>query len=213
MTINNPTEEDLKPLLPAGWRLEGQPEKGEQGTEHFQGMLRTPQVRFSAVKKVLPRAHIELARNAAALQLYVKKDETRAGEYQVIESAIPTIWEYQKTVAQKWDPTVFQGLIDARENQSKSIDQIVLKYVDSIVAQHVRAGMRGVEFIAINPMWRTTWKHFWASIIERDGVSSQTSFGCASSPQQAACPASDSEGCSGSADGASVSGDVSTDST
>jgi len=43
-------------------------------------MVKTPQVRFSAVKKAFPRAHIEVARNPAALATYVSKEETRVGQ-------------------------------------------------------------------------------------------------------------------------------------
>ena len=50
LTINNPTEQDLKVSLPAGWSMTGQMERGEEGTEHYQGMLKTTQVRFTAVK-------------------------------------------------------------------------------------------------------------------------------------------------------------------
>lgn len=60
-----------------GWKVDGQLEKGENGTPHYQLILKTPQVRFSAVKKAFPRAHIEVARNVQALEQYVKKDETR----------------------------------------------------------------------------------------------------------------------------------------
>ena len=52
ITINNPSEKDLHPTLPAKWAMTGQLEKGAEGTEHYQGMVSTPQVRFSAVKKV-----------------------------------------------------------------------------------------------------------------------------------------------------------------
>lgn len=50
-----------------GWGVQGQLERGEQGTEHYQLMVRTPQVRFSSVKKVFPTAHIEACRNFQAL--------------------------------------------------------------------------------------------------------------------------------------------------
>lgn len=55
----------------------GQLEKGKEGTPHIQGILKTDSVRFSAVKKLLPRAHIEKARNAKALEQYATKEETR----------------------------------------------------------------------------------------------------------------------------------------
>lgn len=82
ITINNPTSEDLD-----AWRnmkshhwvkdVQGQLEQGENGTPHIQGYLRTDQVRFSQIKKILPRAHIEVAKNPTALVNYVTKEETR----------------------------------------------------------------------------------------------------------------------------------------
>lgn len=80
ITINNPItadEENIHTARQKGWKVEGQKEMGAEGTPHYQLMVRTPQVRFSAVKKQFPRAHIEVARNSAALALYVHKDDTR----------------------------------------------------------------------------------------------------------------------------------------
>lgn len=83
LTINNPTKSDEEWIQQArqkGWQVEGQLEKGKEGTEHYQLMVKTPQVRFSAVKKQFPRAHIEIARNPAALAQYVAKEETREAD-------------------------------------------------------------------------------------------------------------------------------------
>lgn len=46
------------------------------GARHFQGYLHTSQQRFSTIKKFLPTAHIEKARDINALKLYVNKDDT-----------------------------------------------------------------------------------------------------------------------------------------
>jgi len=83
ITLNNPTEQEI-----ALWNdiskaaiwvkgSQGQIEKGKEGTPHIQGLLKTDSVRFSAVKKLLPRAHIEKAKNALALAKYVTKEDTR----------------------------------------------------------------------------------------------------------------------------------------
>lgn len=82
ITINNPTAEDREAIELArqkGWKIEGQFEKGEEGTLHLQLAVRTPQLRFSTMKKHFPRAHIEIARNAAAFLQYVNKADTRVG--------------------------------------------------------------------------------------------------------------------------------------
>jgi len=83
VTINNPTDLDddyiTEANARAGWSVHGQLEQGESGTEHYQLMVTTPQVRFSAVKKAFPRAHIEVAKNPKSLAKYVTKEETRVG--------------------------------------------------------------------------------------------------------------------------------------
>lgn len=171
LTINNPTEQDLKPTLPAKWTLQGQIEKGEEeGTEHFQGMLTTPQVRFSAVKKIFPRAHIEVPRNRQALEKYVHKEDTRVAVVATQQSNIPTLFDYQHTVAGVWNDDDFRtfGERELEANPRQSMDDIALAYVDSIVAADIERGLCGVEYIAINPMWRSAWKKFWRSLVRRE---------------------------------------------
>lgn len=171
LTINNPTVEDLNPTLPAGWSMTGQIEVGgEKGTEHYQGMITTPQVRFSAVKKVFPRAHIEPAKNRSALQKYVHKDDTRVGEVQDRKSAIPTLFDYQHTVAAKWNDEDWKTRLNntLEDDPKADIGETALAYVDTIVAQDIEMGMIGVEYIAINPMWRSAWKKFWKQMVFRE---------------------------------------------
>lgn len=167
LTINNPSDADTKVSLPSGWKIEGQYEEGDEGTKHFQGMLTTPQVRFSAVKKLFPRAHIEVARNKTALKSYVHKDDTRVGEFTARASDIPTIWDYQRTVAARFDDKEWQDYCDMHLD-SLGPDDCMLGYIDSLVRIDILAGMRGVEFIAINPMWRSSWKRFAMSIVKRE---------------------------------------------
>jgi len=166
ITINNPTEEDTK-YYPPGWKLDGQYEVGEEGTRHFQGILKTPQVRFSAVKRAFPRAHIEIARDRAALQRYVHKEDTRVGEY--VPDDIPNMFIYQDMVAARWNEEVWQERIEQARRRPliPDLDEEAMKYLDSIVAEMIEQGQRGAEFIAINPMWRSSWKRFWRSIITR----------------------------------------------
>lgn len=171
ITINNPGVDDTKCEVP-GWKLEGQFEVGEEGTPHFQGCLRTPQVRFSAVKRAFPRAHIEVARDRVALQRYVHKEDTRVAAY--VPDDIPSMFRLQEMVAAKWDPQVWDEWWEAAFNRPVTassrppdIDEEAMKYLDVIVAGMIEAGQRGAEFIAINPMWRSSWKRFWRSIITR----------------------------------------------
>lgn len=172
ITINNPTDADYKVELPAAWRLQGQLERGEEGTEHYQGMLTTPQVRFSAVKKQFPRAHIELAKNRKALEKYVHKSETRVAEVADVVSNIPTLFEYQHTIAARWDDDEWNLFVNqAREDsgdENLKIDELALKYVDYLVGQDIEAGICGIEYIAINPMWRSAWKKFYRQLVTRE---------------------------------------------
>jgi len=167
ITINNPNVEEYERVLPPSWKLQGQLEKGAEGTLHYQGMLKTPQVRFSAVKKEFPRAHIEVARSAAALQQYVNKEDTRVASVR----SIPTLFEYQTQIAEKWNERDFQQRWELRcKSTGKEVPDVndtAMGYLDSLVAQDIESGMRGVEFISINPLWRSSWLRFWRSIINR----------------------------------------------
>lgn len=171
ITINNPVETDYKCPLPAKWSLEGQLEKGNEGTVHFQGMLTTPQVRFSQVKKIFPRAHIEVAKNKSALKKYVHKDETRIEAVSDNVSTIPTLFDFQHTIASEWDDLDFAAYTEQYSDNDVvklGMGEIALRYVDSLVEKHIENGVNGVEYIAVNPMWRSAWKKFYKSMVARE---------------------------------------------
>lgn len=165
ITINNPTPEDLAPLLPSGWEMIGQIEKGSEGTRHYQGMLHTPQTRFGTVKKVLPRAHIEVARNKAALLKYVQKEDTRIEEVNTIKSEIPSLFGYLHEVAAAWDEEEFQGM---RTGDDEKMEDMALRYVNLLVSRDIESGRQGLEYIAINPMWIKAWKTFYRPLVKRE---------------------------------------------
>lgn len=169
ITINNPSEVDLQPVLPSGWSLTGQMEKGsEKETLHYQGMLKTPQVRFSSVKKVFPRAHIEAAKNSAALEAYVHKDDTRIATVPDMASTIPSLFNYQETIANMWNDEEWDECTRIHEELfGKSVGDVILKYVDSLIARQIAEGAKGVEYIGVNPMWRQTWKIYGLQIVAR----------------------------------------------
>lgn len=176
ITINNPTSDDeqaLKRLRDEVWFMgfQSQLEQGENGTPHIQGMLKTTQQRFSTIKKALPRAHIEVARNVKALAQYVQKSDTRLAERDEMARDIPTLFEYQGMVAAeiRYEEIVeYQATMD-KTGLKMSMGDAALAVVDAVVARHIASGKRGVEFIAINPMWRSSWKKFFYSIIKRNG--------------------------------------------
>ena len=103
VTINNPVKTDEECLAIAhqkGWIVKGQKEVGENGTPHYQLSVNTrTQQRFSALKKVFPRAHIEIARKPSALNKYVVKKETRVGE-------LPNSERYVSSQTRLWELVV-----------------------------------------------------------------------------------------------------------
>lgn len=151
ITINNPTQTDEYNIAQArqkGWKVHGQLEKGENGTPHYQLMLRTPQVRFSAVKSTFPRAHIEVSRNPTALAAYVQKDETRVGQLQLDQEKYPTQLQLFQWFSSYWYTV----------NQEKKCEDN-LKIFDLMVAQKIAQGyMIGAE--VMNPQIRAFIKKF-----------------------------------------------------
>jgi len=89
-TLNNPTEDEMKRMIPLPSQPEPEPfhrdvrylkfqlEKGANGTPHFQGVLHmNGQKRLSSMKTLLPRAHLEPCRNLKASIAYCEKEDTR----------------------------------------------------------------------------------------------------------------------------------------
>ena len=158
---------------PKTWELTGQLEKcPETGKEHYQGMLTTPQERFAAIKKVFRTAHIEKARKRTALAQYVKKEDTRLQSVPDRKGEIPTLWDYADHIAEIWNDDDFKNLCsDFDENASLSDktktgqDDLALRYIDSLISDEIRNGSKGVMFIAVNPMFRSSFKKFWKPMV------------------------------------------------
>lgn len=162
VTINNPSPGEERCDMP-GWTMTGQFEVGKSGTRHYQGCLKTPQVRWAAVKKIYPRANISLARNEFALKEYVKKEDTRASA--IVSSGVMNIFQFQDVIAGDWKEEEWNSCLAMYK--SKSPDDVALIYVDGLVRKRIRDGQRGAEWIAMNPLWRSVWKNFYADIIAR----------------------------------------------
>jgi len=206
ITINNPTAEDLETwksirLNPWVKDAQGQLEEGENKTPHLQALLKTDYVRFSQVKKLLPRAHIEKARNQNALQNYVKKEETRLAEVAVDRTATPRL--VQERLTSMVEQHIFHKGIPARWNYTLSRDcksrewhKVVLydeehefkevvhmnrewinhnsdKLIDAVVEQLIEEGYYGIEFVISNNLVRNGYKKFLSSIIIRHYASCQ----------------------------------------
>lgn len=188
LTLNNPTAEDEEQINIArqqGWKVEGQKEKGESGTEHYQLMVKTPQVRFSSVKKMFPRAHIEPARNIAALTQYVVKESTRVGDLPTQQSLYPSLSRFWELLAEElnameflnWNYLVEPTTRSSSEVWWKETPRSVLK--DPLIALDwatealIHKGYR-VEGIACNPSTRLAWKKFHSALLCRAYTHRQT---------------------------------------
>ena len=137
-----------------------------RGTPHYQLMVKTPQMRFSALKKQFPRAHIDEARNAQALQQYVHKEETRIGT--LVEEN-----EYYPSLAKMWD--LFQEWHDKKFEVDEDSLNVVnpkndenerLKIFDAFIADAIVRGYH-VETMGVNPQMRSCVKHYMYQILKR----------------------------------------------
>lgn len=90
----------------------------ETGTLHFQGMIKClHQVRLSKLKKWLPTAHLEIARDGDALEKYVMKSETAVGPKRIVENdnsahgfAFAIAKEIVNEVTWKWDEELCEAV-------------------------------------------------------------------------------------------------------
>lgn len=149
-----------------GWGVQGQIEVGAQGTEHYQLMVKTPQERFSALKKVFPTAHIEIARNPAALAEYVDKDETCKEKLKKIEVTFLT---YQQVRAQ-----FFKWLVDEQLHLSLYRDpEDRLARWDQFIGLSIEEGM-DCDLIGMNPQHRGCISKYWRHYIAYELTRRQT---------------------------------------
>jgi len=169
LTINNPTPDDEEALSLArqrGWRVDGQLEVGAEGTRHYQLIVHTPQVRFSAVKKMFPRAHIEIARNPSALASYVKKDDTRVGELQNSNEKYPSQSRFFELV---WDEILalpeehhFRFGTKRFHGPGRPHRLAYWKACNSLVSSGYF-----IENMAVNPMTLSAWDAFHLALLDR----------------------------------------------
>lgn len=176
VTINNPTQADEECLALArqrGWKVEGQKEQGKEGTPHYQLLVRTPQVRFSALKRAFPRAHIELGRNAAALQQYVTKADTRVG-------ALPTGQDKYPSLSKLWELIVSE--LNASDDYDKYFEVAndafdipqpkLLAAFDECIVALIWNGYH-VETMGVNPQVRSAWLKYGRALTHR-AITAQT---------------------------------------
>lgn len=83
-TLNNYVEEDIEHIKSIGKDYVFQEETGANGTKHLQGLIIFKSAKtFSAVHKLLCRAHIEVCRDVTASIAYCSKQDTRTGNIYV----------------------------------------------------------------------------------------------------------------------------------
>jgi len=169
VTINNPTKNDDEYIAQArqkGWKVEGQLERGENGTPHFQLLVSTKgQQRFSAMKKAFPRAHIEPAKNVEMLRAYVNKDATRIGELTIQSELYPSL----QTL---WD-SYAEWLDDVKEPWWKWNGEKALEQFDVFIGHMIEKGYV-VETMAVNPQIRSCVRNYFVPIIYRSNLRRQT---------------------------------------
>lgn len=167
VTINNPTDADEEAITLArqrGWKVEGQLEEGAEGTKHYQLAVNTPQVRFAALKKAFPRAHIEIARNPAALGVYVHKEQSKVGE-------LPEQSDKYPSLVKLWD-LIYDRISDrigapADEHIWGAMKPAkVMEFFDDAIAELISDGFH-VETMAVNPQIRCCFAKFARVLLVR----------------------------------------------
>lgn len=191
ITINNPTQEDyaeIEALKAQPWckSWEGQLERGSEGTEHIQAMLRTERCRWGRVKTALTRAHVEAAKNQVALAQYVHKQETKLAELATSASKFMNIQQFYPILAEwtviKIAGDLHEGADDVRRTLRTYMmireqgDRVaewkkrykVLDLVRECAGELVEQGTCGLEYIVTNPATKTMFKEFFWNIIIRE---------------------------------------------
>lgn len=134
-----------------GWQTEICPDTGR---EHWQGYMQLKQQqRFSWMRKNFPGLHVSVAKNWDALVNYCKKEPTRKEGTEPVEyvNDIPSKFAYAEEVAKRL-PVLLLGIDPTTEE--------ILDAVQVIVRTDIRAGRRGIEWIASNPDWKVVWKSY-----------------------------------------------------
>jgi len=136
-----------------GWQDETCPTTGKL---HKQGYVRThQQQRFAAMKKAFPGVHLEVARDWNKLLNYCKKKDTAVAGTTVHQTNdIPSLFTYSEELANRL----------AEQQRIRKVDY---DDVDLMVRKDIESGRKGIEWIATNPQFITTWKKYWYEMIIR----------------------------------------------
>lgn len=201
ITINNPTPDDFQQwesLKDQPWvrSVSGQIEKGENETPHIQGMVNSLSVRFSQIKKALPRAHIEAAKNPKALAKYVAKEDTRVSTIPTAKVATQadvqkrilklTLERYLELGHENVKDKFYGWLKNIKYSKLLRTEHVVQSpdyWIDTAVSELIEEGFYGIEFVMSNPQVRSAFKNYFAAIIIRQYAASQDQAAQVQGPQ------------------------------
>lgn len=158
-TVNRDTaEECIARARQNGWNVFGQLETGESGTDHYQLAVSTPQIRFSAMKKMFPTAHIEIAKDWHALLAYCNKEETRVETLKNVSTGYIG-WSQLRNMFIEWlNGQMFERLENDHEKR--------LEIWDRFIGFKIREGYE-VDLMGVNPQYRACVSRYWTSYILR----------------------------------------------
>jgi len=149
-------EHQIEQAKQANWGVQGQIEEGAEGTPHYQLLVKTPQVRFSALKRVFPTAHIEKARNVKALEAYVHKEEGRLEGMKTIERKFVQFPEVRKKF--------FLWIIEEGHEQVSDYDRKLALW-DEFISLSIRERIE-CDVIGVNPQYRSIIQKYWSANVD-----------------------------------------------
>lgn len=139
------------------WRVFGQLEQGDSGTEHYQLAVATPQVRFAAVKKVFPTAHIEVAKDWNALLAYCSKEETRVDTLKNVSTGYISWSQLRNMFFDHVREVQVEHVTDAEERTREW---------DIFIGLCIQRGFE-VDVMGVNPQYRSCIQRYWNSYLRR----------------------------------------------
>lgn len=161
-TVSRETaEECIARARQQDWTVIGQLEEGDEGTQHYQLAVATPQIRFSAIKKVFPTAHIEIAKDWHALLSYVQKEDTRVESLKNVSTGYIS-WSQLRNMFVEWlNVKMFERLENDHDKR--------LEIWDRFIGEKIIEGFE-VDLMGVNPQYRACVSRYWTSYIRRQTV-------------------------------------------